>query len=82
MSAASLFHETFGRSPAGVWSAPGRVNLVGEHTDYNGGYVLPFAINLRTYAAVSPRDDRRARVLSLQRPGDDVEVALEELRPG
>ncbi len=82
MSAASLFRETFDRPPAGVWSAPGRVNLMGEHTDYNGGYVLPFAINLRTHAAVSRRDDQRARVLSLQRPGDDVEVALDELRPG
>jgi galactokinase len=82
VSAASLFRDTFDRSPEGVWSAPGRVNLMGEHTDYNGGYVLPFAINLRTYAAVSRRDDRRARVLSLQRPGDDVEFALDDLRPG
>jgi galactokinase len=54
---------------------------MGEHTDYNGGYVLPFAINLRTSAAVSRRDDRQVSVRSIQRPGEIVEVALDELRP-
>jgi galactokinase len=80
-TARSLFTETFGRPPAGIWSAPGRVNLMGEHTDYNGGYVLPFAINLRTSAAVSRRDDRRVSVRSIQRPGEVVEIALDDLRP-
>ncbi len=55
MTAADLFASTFDRPPTGVWSAPGRVNLIGEHTDYNGGYVLPFAINRRTQAAVARR---------------------------
>jgi galactokinase len=81
VTARSLFSETFGRPPAGVWSAPGRVNLMGEHTDYNGGYVLPFAINLRTSAAVSRRDDRHVSVRSIQRPSEVIEVALDDLRP-
>lgn len=61
---ATGFRELFGTEPAGVWSAPGRVNLIGEHTDYNEGFVFPFAINRRTYAAVSPRTDSIARVAS------------------
>jgi galactokinase len=48
------FRERFGREPVGVWSAPGRVNLIGEHTDYNDGFVLPFAIDRRTYVALAP----------------------------
>src|SRR5215210_6934261 len=40
-----------------IFSAPGRVNLIGEHTDYNEGFVLPFAIDQRTFAAISPRSD-------------------------
>jgi galactokinase len=54
---------------------------MGEHTDYNGGYVLPFAINLRTHAAASRRDDGRVSVQSLQRPGELIEVGLDELQP-
>jgi len=63
-SASAGFAKQFGLVPEGVWSAPGRVNLIGEHTDYNEGYVLPFAINRRTYAAVSSRSDGVARVAS------------------
>ena len=58
------FAAVFGYPPGGVWSAPGRVNLIGEHTDYNEGYVLPFAIDRRTVAALSPRDDGLVRVSS------------------
>jgi galactokinase len=57
------FEEWTGR-PARVFSAPGRVNLIGEHTDYNDGYVLPIAINRRTYVAGSLRDDGRIRCRS------------------
>jgi galactokinase len=58
------FIKHFGTQPIGVWSAPGRVNLIGEHTDYNEGFVLPFAIDRRTYAAMSSRTDGIARVAS------------------
>src|SRR3954452_16954140 len=52
--AAAAFREAFGAEPAGLWAAPGRVNLIGEHTDYNEGFVLPFALPQRTVAAVGP----------------------------
>ncbi|PJJ61917.1 galactokinase [Compostimonas suwonensis] len=58
------FEQRFGRRAQGVWSAPGRVNLIGEHTDYNEGFVFPFAINRRTLVAVAKRDDHVARVAS------------------
>lgn len=58
------FENHYGYRPAGVWSAPGRVNLIGEHTDYNEGFVFPFAINRRTFAAVALRSDSIARVAS------------------
>lgn len=62
----------------GVWSAPGRANLIGEHTDYNEGFVFPFAIAQRTAAAVALRDDDVIRVRSTFAP-DAVEVPLAEL---
>ncbi|MFV0634520.1 galactokinase [Demequina sp.] len=58
------FEAAYGYAPTGVWSAPGRVNLIGEHTDYNNGYVLPFAIDRRTWAAVGVREDRTIRLRS------------------
>ncbi|QGN56588.1 galactokinase [Nostocoides sp. HKS02] len=80
-SAAALFEATFGRAPDGVWSAPGRVNLIGEHTDYNAGLCLPIALPHRTYAAASPRDDRLLRLVSAQ--GDHVvELSLDDVAPG
>src|SRR5690242_7674334 len=51
-----VFASQFGGSPAVVWTAPGRVNLIGEHTDYNDGFVLPFALPHRTAVAASPVD--------------------------
>lgn len=62
--AARKFEELYGYSPEGVWSAPGRANLIGEHTDYNAGLVLPFAINRRTFAAIGQRTDGTVRVAS------------------
>jgi len=58
------FTSLTGHKPDGVWSAPGRVNLIGEHTDYNEGFVLPFAIDRRTQAAVGLRADGVIRVTS------------------
>jgi galactokinase len=81
-AAAALFGRTFGREPEGVWSAPGRVNLIGEHTDYNGGLALPIALPQRTYAAVRLRDDGRFRAVSTSAPGGVVEVALADVEPG
>jgi galactokinase len=57
------FHEIFGRQGQ-VFRAPGRVNLIGEHTDYNGGFVMPAAIGFFTWAAMAPRDDRKLRLRS------------------
>jgi len=56
MKASALFRATFGVAPQAAASAPGRVNLIGEHTDYNGGPVLPIAIQARTTVAVGPAD--------------------------
>ncbi|CRK55790.1 Galactokinase [Alloactinosynnema sp. L-07] len=57
VQAAAEFRRLHERAPEGVWSAPGRVNLIGEHTDYNDGYVLPFALRHRIAVAASPRAD-------------------------
>ena len=77
-AARDLFAALTGTDPQGVWSAPGRVNLIGEHTDYNDGFVFPFATPHRTYAAVSPRADGIVRVASTF-AADPVEVRLDEL---
>jgi galactokinase len=78
-SAADHFEEQFGYAPAGVWSAPGRVNLIGEHTDYNEGFVLPFAIDRRTYAAVGLRPDQVARISS-SFTGEVVEFEISQIQ--
>lgn len=57
------FEERYGSTPR-IFSAPGRVNLIGEHTDYNDGFVLPFAIDKRTYVGCSRRDDEKIHVYS------------------
>lgn len=77
-AAEALFAEITGRAPDGVWSAPGRANLIGEHTDYNDGFVLPFAIGQRTYAAAGIRADRRIRVASTF-ADEPVETTIDEL---
>ncbi|GGO88401.1 galactokinase [Wenjunlia tyrosinilytica] len=64
MNTAAGFAQVYAAPPAGVWAAPGRVNLIGEHTDYNDGFVLPLALPHTTEAAVSPRDDGRLRLHS------------------
>jgi len=68
----------FGQEPAGVWFAPGRVNLIGEHTDYNDGFVLPFALASGVAVAAGRRGDGIA-VWSKQRPGDVVTSPLDGL---
>jgi galactokinase len=73
------FKAKFGRSPQ-LFSAPGRVNLIGEHTDYNDGFVLPMAIERRTYVAGAPNGTSRLRVESLSL-GESVEVDLDKPGP-
>src|SRR5256885_10602505 len=68
--AIDLFRETFRTTPRAAASAPGRVNLIGEHTDYNGGPVLPIAIAQRTSAAGGPGRDGDAGVLEAISPPD------------
>jgi galactokinase len=58
------FKAKFGATPSGIFRAPGRVNLIGEHTDYNDGFVMPVALEFCTYAAIGPRDDGKLRVYS------------------
>jgi galactokinase len=76
--ATRLFSRHFGGEPDGVWSAPGRVNLIGEHTDYNDGFAFPFAIDHRAVVAVRLRADDRVVVVSTA-GGDPVEAELAAL---
>ncbi|MBT1622942.1 galactokinase [Curtobacterium flaccumfaciens pv. oortii] len=75
------FQQVYGYEPTVRYSAPGRVNLIGEHTDYNDGYVLPFAIDRRTTASIAQRDDRVLRVSSAFDAGTVLELSLDDLNP-
>ncbi|MDT0488007.1 galactokinase [Streptomyces doebereineriae] len=75
------FVELYGTEPEGVWSAPGRVNLIGEHTDYNDGFVMPFALPHTAVAAVSRRTDGVLRLHSSDVEGSVVELRLDDLAP-
>src|SRR4051812_5971781 len=63
------FQRTYGASPRHAARAPGRVNLIGEHTDYNEGFCLPMAIELDVRVAFTPRTDNTVSVISLQQQG-------------
>ncbi|NKI40773.1 galactokinase [Streptomyces physcomitrii] len=78
---AAGFEELYGAAPAGVWAAPGRVNLIGEYTDFNEGFVLPLALPHTAVAAVSPRTDGVLRLHSADIDAPLVELRLDELRP-
>ncbi|MEO3976214.1 galactokinase [Streptomyces sp. CAU 1734] len=69
-------------SGAGVWEAPGRVNLIGEHTDYNDGFVMPFALPRTVVATAARRDDGILRLRSADAHGGPVELPVAELAPG
>lgn len=79
--AADAFRALTGTDPVGVWSGPGRINLIGEHTDYNDGFVLPFALPQAAFLAASPRTDGRWRLRSVDLD-DTVELGPDELVPG
>ena len=76
------FEAAYGRAPAGVVRAPGRVNLIGEHTDYNDGFVLPIAIERHTLGGWAPREDGRVRFRSAQADGEAVIDLDGEIAPG
>ncbi|GAA2787534.1 galactokinase [Saccharopolyspora taberi] len=77
----AAFRRAFDRHADTVWAAPGRINLIGEHTDYNDGFVLPVALPHTISAAAAPRDDGVLRFVSLQ-AHDRVETHVEKLEPG
>lgn len=74
----SLFTEHFGYAPALTIQAPGRVNLIGEHTDYNDGFVLPCAIDYQTVIACAKRDDRQIRVLAADYQNQQDQFSLDD----
>ena len=78
---AEAFRARTGRQPVGVWAAPGRVNLIGEHTDYNDGYVMPFALAQRVLIAAAPTDDGTWSVTSLNNDSTKIFHAA-DLEPG
>jgi galactokinase len=75
------FHARTDRHPVGVWAAPGRVNLIGEHTDYNDGYVMPFALAQRVLIAAAPRQDSTWSVTSLNNQSTKT-FRAGDLQPG
>ncbi|MBL1068670.1 galactokinase [Streptomyces sp. 7-21] len=83
MTTISQRHEDlFGAAPEGQWAAPGRVNLIGEHTDYNDGFVMPLALPQTATLTVSRRSDRTVRVHSENVSGPTAEFSLDGLAPG
>lgn len=84
-AAAAAFQEVHGSAPSGVWSAPGRVNLIGEHTDYNDGFVLPFALTKRIAAAATARTDGILTLASVDADGvlhTGEPLPITDLSPG
>jgi galactokinase len=79
--AAADYRARYGAEPEGVWFAPGRVNLIGEHTDYNGGFVLPFALSSGIAVAAGRAPDDAITVWSRQEGGSPVTVAVGALTP-
>ncbi|MBZ4324488.1 galactokinase, partial [Streptomyces huiliensis] len=82
MNPAAGFRAVHGRAPDGVWSAPGRVNLIGEHTDYNDGLMLPAALSRRTRVAAAARPDGLLRLHSARAAGGVVTLEPGALVPG
>ncbi len=72
----NTFEESFGKNPEYCFQAPGRVNLIGEHTDYNDGFVLPCAIDYQTMIAASPRNDNKVVVVAADYQHQQVEFDL------
>ncbi|MEU2656569.1 galactokinase [Streptomyces sp. NPDC007325] len=81
MTVAADFEALYGAAPDGVWAAPGRVNLIGEYTDFNDGFVLPLALPHTTVAAVARRDDGVLRLHSGDADGGIVQLGADALEP-
>ncbi|MGW6895746.1 galactokinase [Streptomyces sp. NPDC054919] len=77
----TAFTELYGTAPEGVWAAPGRVNLIGEYTDFNDGFVMPLALPHTARAAVARRADGELRLHSTDVPGGVVQLRVDELAP-
>ncbi|MGW7369219.1 galactokinase [Streptomyces sp. NPDC054841] len=82
MSVAGQFTELYGYAPEGVWAAPGRVNLIGEYTDFNDGFVMPLALPHTAVAAVARRTDGVLRVHSADVTQGVIELTVTGLAPG
>ncbi|PYV32097.1 MAG: galactokinase, partial [Acidobacteria bacterium] len=76
-----IFRRRFGREPEVVARAPGRVNLIGEHTDYNDGFVLPVAIDREIWVGVAGREDRLLNGFSLEHESF-AQISLDSLSRG
>ncbi len=74
------YQNLTGAAPEGIWRAPGRINLIGEHTDYNDGFVMPFALPQAAYLAAGRRDDGVIRIASVDL-AEQFETTLDELAP-
>jgi galactokinase len=79
---ADHFQTLFSRAPEVISEAPGRVNLIGEHIDYSEGFVLPFAIADRTYAAIARRNDGKVLIASAQRKDKIFSIGITDVNPG
>ncbi|WP_406139256.1 galactokinase [Streptomyces sp. NBC_01089] len=75
------FEELYGAAPEGTWAAPGRVNLIGEYTDFNDGFVMPLALPHTAVAQVSRRTDGVLRLYSADIEGGVVQLRTDELEP-
>ncbi len=73
--AKQLFKEHYGQAPSMIAQAPGRVNLIGEHTDYNDGFVLPMALPMRTVVAFTPRNGQQVRMISKGYPAVSFDLS-------
>lgn len=78
---AERFAQIYGQAPAGIWRAPGRANLIGDHTDYNGGLALPFAIERSTFVAARPTRGTKVRLWS-DVSGQALEADVGDLQVG
>lgn len=72
------YETTFGEKGKDVFFSPGRINVIGEHTDYNGGHVFPAAISLGVYGIYGPREDKKVRLFSGNVDGDIVEFNIDD----